>query len=195
MPVLSNTADPVRGALAGLAAGLVASLVMNQFQALAQKVMPPNDREEESEPATGKAADAVAIAATGNPVPELRKPAAGNFVHYAFGAAWASATASRPSTAARSRSLWYGVRAGRSGDRRRGGSPCAGSRAACDRNAAYDAPLRCRLPHGLWRDIGRRARPVAGEALIGLARAQIPRHFRLAQQRVDAGALVEALIG
>ena len=34
MPVLSNTADPVRGALAGLAAGLVASLVMNQFQAL-----------------------------------------------------------------------------------------------------------------------------------------------------------------
>ena len=87
MPVLSNTADPVRGALAGLAAGLVASLVMNQFQALAQKVMPPNDREEESEPATGKAADAVAIAATGNPVPELRKPAAGNFVHYAFGAA------------------------------------------------------------------------------------------------------------
>lgn len=85
MAVAPNSPDPLRGALAGLAAGLVASVVMNQVQALASRLMP--DSGDDDEPATEKAADAVAIAATGEAVPAASKPAAGNLVHYAFGAA------------------------------------------------------------------------------------------------------------
>ena len=77
--------DLLKGALVGLAAGLVASFAMNQFQAVVQKLSPPDDDAEE--PATEKAADRVAVAITGEPVAEPRKETAGNAVHYAFGGA------------------------------------------------------------------------------------------------------------
>ncbi|WP_374944565.1 DUF1440 domain-containing protein [Sphingomonas sp.] len=76
--------DLVKGAVVGLAAGLIASLAMNQFQAVVQTLSPPDD--DADEPATEKAADRVAVAATGEPVAKSSKPAAGNAVHYAFGA-------------------------------------------------------------------------------------------------------------
>ena len=73
-----------RGALAGLAAGLVASLAMNGFQAAVQALAPTDD---EDEPATQKAADRISVAATGSPLSDRAKPIAGDAVHYALGAA------------------------------------------------------------------------------------------------------------
>lgn len=73
-----------KGALAGLAAGLVASLVMDGFQR-ALSALSPSDNE--GEPATEKAADRVALETTGLPVPQADKPLAGQAVHYALGAA------------------------------------------------------------------------------------------------------------
>lgn len=79
-----DAAAIVKGALAGLAAGLVASFAMNQFQALTQKLI---DQEGGGEPATVKAADAVARAVSGEPVPRPHREAAGEFVHYVLGGA------------------------------------------------------------------------------------------------------------
>lgn len=76
--------DPLRGAIAGLAAGLVASLAMDLAQRALAKVQPQDDQE--SEPATEKAADRIFKAASGSPVPEGSKPIAGQTIHYAFGA-------------------------------------------------------------------------------------------------------------
>lgn len=73
------------GAAVGLAAGLLAALAMNGFQAAA-KALSPDDDEADAEPATERLADRAAIAVSGEPLPTDRKPAAGNVVHYAFGA-------------------------------------------------------------------------------------------------------------
>lgn len=78
----ANTPDLLRGAASGLVAGLVASLAMDVAQRYLSKLQPPSD----AEPATEKAADRLAEAATGAPVPEDQKPMAGQAVHYAFGA-------------------------------------------------------------------------------------------------------------
>lgn len=75
--------DPLRGATAGLAAGLVASLVMDLAQKGLSKL---RSSEGGGEPATEQAADRLAQAATGAPVPDERKPIAGQAVHYGFGA-------------------------------------------------------------------------------------------------------------
>lgn len=72
-----------RGAAAGLAAGLVAAAAMDLFQRGVAKLQ---DNDSGGESATTRAADRVSEAATGEPVPEPRKPAAGQAVHYAFGA-------------------------------------------------------------------------------------------------------------
>lgn len=77
--------DPLRAALAGLAAGLVASFVMDRFQAVVSALSSNNGQS--SEPSTEKAADRLAMATTGKPVPEEDKPLAGSMVHYAFGGA------------------------------------------------------------------------------------------------------------
>lgn len=77
--------DPLKGALAGLAAGLAASFVMNQFQVIAQNLLPED--EGSGEPSTEKVADRVTVATTGEHLSDDTKPAAGNLVHYAFGAA------------------------------------------------------------------------------------------------------------
>lgn len=73
-----------KGAVAGLVAGVVASFAMDGFQRL---VTAMSSSGQDGEPATQKAADRVAVAATGEPVTRDRKPAAGQAVHYGVGAA------------------------------------------------------------------------------------------------------------
>lgn len=76
--------DILKGALAGAAAGLAASYAMDRFQAAVTALSSSRDK---GEPATEKAADRVAEAATGHPVTEPDKPLAGQAVHYSLGAA------------------------------------------------------------------------------------------------------------
>jgi hypothetical protein len=81
-----------RGLVAGALAGLAASWVMERFQ---EQWMvregnagqtPGNLGALGAEPATMRAADAVAQAVTGKPVPAQRREAAGEAVHYLTGA-------------------------------------------------------------------------------------------------------------
>ena len=68
----------------GIVGGLIASLAMNQFQAVAAKAMGlagSND-----DPSTIKAADTLARATTGEPVTQKYREVAGSVVHYATGA-------------------------------------------------------------------------------------------------------------
>lgn len=83
-----------KGALAGLAGGLAASWTMDQFQAAWQKLAKQNSRhpaqqepqkqQQEREPATVKAAEAISRAFGHELTPEEKK-CAGTAVHYAFG--------------------------------------------------------------------------------------------------------------
>jgi hypothetical protein len=81
--------DVMKGALAGAAAGLLASFVMNQFQAVWSKAEEEltggEDDGDGGEPATIKAADKAARAATGHPLPEQAREPAGQAVHYTTG--------------------------------------------------------------------------------------------------------------
>lgn len=72
-----------RGAAAGLTAGLVAAAAMDLFQRGGAKLQGSDSG---GGSATTRAADQVSEAATGEPVPEPRKAAGGQAVHYAFGA-------------------------------------------------------------------------------------------------------------
>lgn len=88
----------LRGILAGMAGGLAAAWVMNQFmasagQTLEQAVQSDEENREQqahsSEPkedATMKAADAIAHSATGDHLSRAEKEEGGPIVHYAFGA-------------------------------------------------------------------------------------------------------------
>lgn len=83
-------ADLLRATLVGVAAGISASFVMNQFQA-ALGSLPKNgdsdsDEGEKSKPTTVKAADVVSGAVTGKPVSNEMRGVAGAAVHYGFGA-------------------------------------------------------------------------------------------------------------
>jgi putative membrane protein len=75
----------LHGIVAGTVAGIVASFAMDRFQAAAAALSSSDDSD--AEPATEKAADAVARAATGSDVPDAEKPLAGQAVHYALGTA------------------------------------------------------------------------------------------------------------
>lgn len=81
-----------KGMAAGLAGGLAATAVMSQFQAISQrwKARKPEEAQEdpqpESEPATVKAAAALAHRAGVELSPRVKGPAA-TAVHYAFGGA------------------------------------------------------------------------------------------------------------
>ncbi len=76
----------LRGALAGIVAGVAASFAMDRFQALAGAFS--DDRGgSDVEPATAQAADAIVAHTIGGTVPEADKPLAGQLVHYALGAA------------------------------------------------------------------------------------------------------------
>ncbi|MBA3896376.1 MAG: DUF1440 domain-containing protein [Sphingomonadaceae bacterium] len=72
--------DPLRGLLAGIAAGLAAAFAMNRFQELW-----PTDGE--GDPATVKAAQRACRAATGRSLSDDLKEPAGNALHYGLGAA------------------------------------------------------------------------------------------------------------
>lgn len=78
---MARSREMIAGALAGLAAGLVASFVMERFQA----ALPSPEGDED--PATVKAADALSRSSRGEPLDEREKVPAGEAVHYAFGAA------------------------------------------------------------------------------------------------------------
>lgn len=80
----------LRGALAGIVAGLAASFAMDQFQA-AVSAMSSGSGKSDEEPATARAADAIVDTATGHEVPDAAKPLAGQLVHYALGAALGAA--------------------------------------------------------------------------------------------------------
>ena len=76
--------DPLRGLAAGIAAGLVASLAMNLFQKAWAATLPlPSSGDD---PATVKAAQRASRAATGKFFGKADKEAAGDAVHYLFGA-------------------------------------------------------------------------------------------------------------
>lgn len=76
--------DWIAASIAGLAAGLVASFAMNRFQrrAAALFAIPKNG----ADPSTVKAADTASAFATGHPVTQKRRHAAGELVHYGLGA-------------------------------------------------------------------------------------------------------------
>jgi uncharacterized membrane protein YagU involved in acid resistance len=80
---LSTPARIARGTVAGIIAGAVASFAMDRFQAAMSSLLPSDDSK--SEPATEKAADAVATTVTGQPVADSAKPLAGQSIHYALG--------------------------------------------------------------------------------------------------------------
>lgn len=83
---MSNLPIPARiarGIVAGAIAGAIASFAMDRFQAAASSLLPSDGGEDE--PATEKAADAIATAVTGHEVPNANKPLAGQSVHYALG--------------------------------------------------------------------------------------------------------------
>lgn len=101
-----NGQDLLKGTVSGLVGGLVASWVMNQFQAAWSKAaegfekphgaqsMQPSDggspagpKEEDKDDATVKTARAISAGVFGHELKESEKKPAGAVVHYAFGAA------------------------------------------------------------------------------------------------------------
>ncbi|MGI8432095.1 MAG: DUF1440 domain-containing protein [Chthoniobacterales bacterium] len=83
--------DLFKGLVAGVAGGLLASFLMEQFQAAwsatAEAISPSEKKPgRKADPATVKAANAVAQKLVGRKVPAAYKPAAGEVVHYGMGA-------------------------------------------------------------------------------------------------------------
>ncbi|MEP6937518.1 MAG: DUF1440 domain-containing protein [Chthoniobacterales bacterium] len=88
----SSEVDLFKGLVAGVAGGLLASLVMEQFQALWTKVGKKVQEAEGEKPrpsrakaTTVKAADAISKKITGHKVPKDKQTLAGEAVHYAMG--------------------------------------------------------------------------------------------------------------
>jgi hypothetical protein len=116
--VRRNSADFDHGllshAVAGFAGGLAGSWAMEQLQRALERVVKSDSgaiggggqqhRQPQSEPATYKAADAVAETLARQNVPEQYKPVAGALVHYAFGGAvgamYGAAAATKPDVTA-----------------------------------------------------------------------------------------------
>jgi hypothetical protein len=87
--------DILKGLLAGVAGGLLASFLMEQFQAawsaVSAAMQDSGEKKErgagkKSQPATVKAANVISKKITGRKVPKDYRPAAGEVVHYAMGA-------------------------------------------------------------------------------------------------------------
>ncbi|MGI9088634.1 MAG: DUF1440 domain-containing protein [Chthoniobacterales bacterium] len=87
--------DITKGLVAGVAGGLLASFLMEQFQALwsraAEEFKSAEEDEEPAakakrEPATVQAAQAISKGLTGKKIRKKQKPLAGEAVHYAMGA-------------------------------------------------------------------------------------------------------------
>ncbi len=79
---MAGKARPFIGLMAGIAAGLVASAAMAAFQSAAEPLLPESDED----PSTVKAADAVSLAVTDEPVATPYREASGTAVHYIVGA-------------------------------------------------------------------------------------------------------------
>lgn len=96
----SAIARIARGLLVGMVAGAAASFAMDRFQAAVTALSSSYDDNDDSEPATEQAADAIAKVATGAEVSKADKPLAGQAVHYALGlgrgAAYSVAAEFRP---------------------------------------------------------------------------------------------------
>jgi putative membrane protein len=89
----TNDADFLKGLVAGVAGGLFASLVMEQFQALWTKVGRKLQESEgdaqtkrKAKPTTVKVADAISTQMFGHKVQKRKQKVAGEAVHYAMGA-------------------------------------------------------------------------------------------------------------
>jgi len=83
--------DILKGMISGVAGGLLASFLMGQFQAAwsaASQALSSTKRRggRKPDPATVKAANAVAEKVTGRKIPADYKPIAGEAVHYGMGA-------------------------------------------------------------------------------------------------------------
>jgi putative membrane protein len=84
---MAGTRDFSKGLVAGVAAGLAASFVMNEFQAVWVAVDADlRQKQAEGAPATEKAADRASMALSGSPVPEPALKKASLAVHYLTGA-------------------------------------------------------------------------------------------------------------
>ena len=95
MNTTSERQDPdlIKGVAAGIAGGLLASFLMEQFQALwsgiaAQITNKANKTSSAGEePATVKAVNAISVRTLGRPLSKASQPIAAEAVHYAVGAA------------------------------------------------------------------------------------------------------------
>jgi uncharacterized membrane protein YagU involved in acid resistance len=88
----SSTTHVFNGVLAGAAGGLAGAWVMNQFQTLLKKSSGSEEnqqtqRQEESEPATAKAATAISQRVFHHRLSDQEKQVAAPAIHYGFGAA------------------------------------------------------------------------------------------------------------
>jgi hypothetical protein len=92
----------IEGAMLGAAAGLAASWTMSQFDGAWKAAS--NEDQDGDEPNTVKAADAVAEATVGEPVPDRYREPTAKAVHYGFGALlgaiYGAAVELRPATTA-----------------------------------------------------------------------------------------------
>ncbi len=90
MKLWNEAPDLTKGLVAGAAAGLLASFMMEQFQALWSSVGksfqdPKEKTKRRQKPTTVKAADAVAEKIVGTKVPRKHQQLAGEAMHYAMG--------------------------------------------------------------------------------------------------------------
>jgi len=85
----TNTGDVVKGAVAGLIGGLVASFVMSEFQSLLSAILEEekkSKKKREEEPANVKAAEEISEAVFDHRLKKSEKEPAGEAMHYAMGA-------------------------------------------------------------------------------------------------------------
>lgn len=89
------SANPLREIIIGAAAGVGAAYVMEQFQSLwtryGDRVGLPTPAQSDEEPATERAANRLAVAASGEGLPSDQRKLGGEAVHYATGAALGAA--------------------------------------------------------------------------------------------------------
>ena len=96
-----------KGAVAGLAAGLAASWVMNQFQAALSKAITDRPQQQgDSEDATMKAAEAISETVADQKLTKQEKQTAGPVIHYAFGSTIGAAYGALAEVAPRTTTGW-----------------------------------------------------------------------------------------
>ncbi len=85
----TDAGDVVKGAVAGLIGGLVASFVMSEYQALLSKLSEEEEKskKKKEEPANVKAAAEISKAVFDHRLKKSEKEPAGEAMHYAMGAA------------------------------------------------------------------------------------------------------------